>query len=160
MKPTSCQQIKCSVWLLHHFGISMRVQRGCRLARWRLAGEWQQIFSFISSLDTLITRWLNLAYPALSKEAFKRHINVLAVFGIWLYALLMVIPISFGIFGTFEYNPCSGKCDYIDRDDERYYWFSIEFGLPCILIVASYTGIWKVARRSTRRVSLFLWVYI
>jgi hypothetical protein len=46
----------------------------------------------------------------------------MVVGGIWLYALLMVIPTKIGnlgyntALGKFEYNSRLGKCEYIDWD--------------------------------------------
>jgi hypothetical protein len=73
--------------------------------------------------------------------------------GIWFYSFLMVIPSITGRFGSFGYNERLEKCDYIDEDIEWYWrilFFSIELGLPFVLIVVSYFGIW---RKSTKLAS-------
>ena len=76
---------------------------------------------------------------------------------IWLYALLMVIPTISGNLGyntglgKFGNHSRLGKCEYIDGDFDvdlddhlRTIFYSFEFGVPFILIVVSYFGIWSI----------------
>ena len=93
---------------------------------------------------------------------------MLVVMG-WVYAAAMVAPtisktlgssqflnFSLGLpgYGTFGYNKHRGKCDYMDDNDDkddnddngpRALFMSLGFGLPFILIVASYFGIWRTS---------------
>ena len=64
--------------------------------------------------------------------------------------LAMVVPTISGIYGNFGYNEYLGKCDYITEDDNtpRTIFYSLGFGLPLILIVVSYFGIWITTIKS------------
>ena len=83
---------------------------------------------------------------------------MLVVVGIWVYALLMIIPTSIGKYGTFDYDPVSGKCDYLANayGDPRYFLCIVGFGLPFILIAASYADIWRRATKSSKGVKPYL----
>ena len=72
------------------------------------------------------------------------------VFGIWVYALGMVTPTISGIYGNFGYNEYLGKGDYITKENNtpRVVFYSLGYGLPLILIVVSYFGIWRTTIRS------------
>ena len=62
----------------------------------------------------------------------------------------MVAPTISGIFGEFGYNEDLGRCVYITKDDNtpRVLFYSLGFGLPLILIVISYFGIWRTTIKS------------
>ena len=85
------------------------------------------------------------------------------VLTIWLYALVMVTPTltttltipaqgKIGYSGAFGYNPGLGKCDYMDSNGPRVLFYTIGFGLPLILIVVSYAGIWRTTTHSSSSV--------
>ena len=84
--------------------------------------------------------------------ASKKYFNLLAIFAIWIYALVMVVPTMSGKYGSFGYNPESGKCDYkADRNgDPRIFLYSVGFAIPFLLIVIGNLGIWKVATKPSR----------
>ena len=116
------------------------------------------MFKFGEDFSDLYSRYLSLRYPRLTKEASERHITLFTVFGIWVYAFVMVIPTVAGKYGTFQYSPESGKCDYLANDygDPRVFLFSVGFGLPFILIVVGNHGIWKLTTKSSRCVRPYL----
>ena len=98
-------------------------------------------------------RYLSLRYPKLTKKSSEKNINFIIVGGIWVYALAMVIPTITGKYGTFDYSPESGKCDYLaegDNVDPVYFLYSIGFGLPFVLILYSNIGMWKLTTDSSR----------
>ena len=70
---------------------------------------------------------------------------------IWVYALMMIIPTMLGQHGTFGFNEEMVKCGYVNKDgvDPKIVFYSIGFGLPAILIVASYFGIWMSTTKSS-----------
>ena len=73
------------------------------------------------------------------------------VLGIWVYALMMVIPTITEKYGSFGYAADLGKCDYIiskDDVDPRMLFYTLGFGIPFILIVGSYFAIWRKTTRS------------
>ena len=99
------------------------------------------------------SRFLAYSHPNLSKVVLIKNRNLMMVCGIWVYALGMVAPTISGIYGTFGYNKDLGKCDYIsihkyDCGRPRQLFYSLGFGLPLILIVISYFGIWRTTIKS------------
>ena len=56
--------------------------------------------------------------------------------------------------GGFGYNCGVGKCDFVRLDgdvvDPHVIFYGIACGVPCLIIITSYTLIWKHARHSSR----------
>ena len=76
------------------------------------------------------------------------------VAGIWVYSLTMVSPTlsktyDMPGYGRFGYNEDLGKCGYDDVQGPRVLFYSIGFGVPLILIVVSYFGIWTITMKSS-----------
>ena len=93
-----------------------------------------------------------MTYPELSKAVSIKHRNLITFLGIWVYALLMVIPTIMGKYGSFGYAADLGKCYVIiskDGVDPRRLLYTLGFGIPFILIVASYFAIWRMSTRSS-----------
>ena len=131
------------------------MQPGCLLALWHLVGLFLFQVKCFSNKDLL--RYLGITHPELCKKVLTKHRNLMIAGGIWFYAFLMVFPTITGDFGKFGYNERLQKCDYMDDEDDidedlRRLFYSIEFGLPFILIVVSYFGIW----RKTTKLASFL----
>ena len=95
------------------------------------------------------------------------------VLTIWLYALAMVTPTLSnsinnpsleddiqGYTGTFGYNTMLGKCDYMDNNGPRVLFYTLGFGLPLILIVACYSGIWRTTTLSSSTLDTSVWVIL
>jgi hypothetical protein len=82
----------------------------------------------------------------------------MTVLGIWAYAFVMIIPTMLGKYGSFGYAKDLGKCDYILNDgvDPRVLFYSLGFGLPAILIIVSYFGIWRTTTKSSSFLKLNL----
>ena len=101
--------------------------------------------------DDYIIRCLSLTYPEVSKIVSIHHRNLATVIGIWVYAMVMVIPTATGSYGAFDYAPLLGKCDYVDKNgvNPRYLFYSIGFGLPAIIIIVSYFIIWRTTLKSS-----------
>ena len=101
-------------------------------------------------------RFLGLNHPKLCKTLSVKHRNLMMVGGIWLYALLMLFMPLIGNFGHFGYSDRLRKCDYIEDpgvdENLRKCFYSIEFGVPLLLVVVSYFRIW----RKTTQLSLIL----
>ena len=104
--------------------------------------------------------FLCVSHPQMSKAVSVKNRGLCMVLTIWLYALVMVTPTltttltipaqgKIGYSGAFGYNPGLGKCDYMDSNGPRVLFYTIGFGLPLILIVVSYAGIWRTTTHSS-----------
>ena len=73
------------------------------------------------------------------------------VVGIWVYALILVFPTMVGKYGSFGFDEEEAKCDCIAKDgvDPRWILLSVGGGLPLILIIFSYYGIWRTVTKSS-----------
>ena len=80
------------------------------------------------------------------------YINLMVICGIWIYAFVLLIPTISGKYGSFGYNPETGKCDYkVNGDlDPRVFLYSVGFAIPFFLVVIGNFGIWKVATKPSR----------
>ena len=99
----------------------------------------------------IMIRCLSLTYPEVSKIVSIRHRNLVTVVGIWIYALVMVIPTATGNYGAFGYVFLMRKCDYIEKNgvNPKYLFFTIGFVLPAIIIIVSYFIIWRTTLKSS-----------
>jgi hypothetical protein len=91
-------------------------------------------------------RFHAINHPKLCKTLSVKHRNLMMVGGIWFYALLVLFMPLIGNFGHFGYSERLNKCDYIEDEDvdenSRKMFYFIAFGLPSLLVVASYFRIW------------------
>ena len=99
----------------------------------------------------IMIRCLSLTYPEVSKIVSIKHRNLVTVVGIWVYALVMVMPTATGSYGAFDYVSHLGKCEYIIKNEvnPKYLFWSIGFGLPAIIIIVSYFIIWRTTLKSS-----------
>ena len=99
-------------------------------------------------------RCLSLSAPRISKAVSRKKRNLMMVFAIWLYALLLVLPTSLNWYGQFGYVTELGKCDYLSPRHSgdlhpRKLAMSIGFLVPLVLIVFSYVTIWRTTIKSS-----------
>ena len=72
----------------------------------------------MSIASIAMSRCISVCFPVLSKRVFDGKKNLLLVFGIWVYAAVLVIPTIFKVYGKFGYDRKRGKCAYLE-DDEK-----------------------------------------
>ena len=97
-----------------------------------------------------LLRYLSLAHPLVSESLFKKNRNKFIVLGIWVYAFILILPSLY--MKSFGYNHQLGKCDYIHDEgqvDPMPIFFSVAFGIPALMIVLCYFGIWKTVHQSS-----------
>ena len=98
----------------------------------------------------MFERYVSLAHPDKSKILLKKNRNKILVSLIWLYNLIMIIT---GLFlDSFGYDPDLEKCDFLSEvkgTDPRKIFFPLGFGVPAVLIVFSYIGIWRTVHNSS-----------
>ena len=63
---------------------------------------------------------------------------------IWVYASILIVPMYVPAFklGSFGYNCCVGKCDFIPYENGKnlyqIYAYGVGFSIPCIMTTLSY----------------------
>jgi len=88
---------------------------------------------------------------------------------IWIYGFALVSPTTFGLYGTFGWDPTLGKCDFCLHSSDgkcdlieasetmihpRKIFLTIAFIVPLIMIVMSYFTIWRTAIKSSSSLKL------
>ena len=100
-----------------------------------------------------LSRCLSLVCPELSKAVSMKKRNLMVVVCVWVYAIILVLPTSLKMYGKFGYDPHLGKCDFIvtepDKIHPRVMFLSIGFIIPMIMIIVSYSTIWRTTVKSS-----------
>ncbi|TRY76927.1 hypothetical protein TCAL_13052 [Tigriopus californicus] len=129
--------------------------------RWPFGGTACRYFAAFRYWNAF-AEWMSLAIIALSRciglvrnqRCFSWKQGQLIVLAIWVYAAILVSIVLTEIYGKFGYNCMIGKCDFLrvqpNRMDPHLVFYSIAFGIPCFVILISYSVIWCYAKNSAK----------
>ena len=107
----------------------------------------------MSIASIAMSRCISVCFPLFSKTILDGKKNLLLVFGIWVYAIVLVLPTIFKVYGKFGYDRKRGKCDYLEDKENvigaKLCFLGIAFIVPMILIAVSYYVLWRTAKASS-----------
>jgi len=102
-----------------------------------------------------LSRCLSMTSRKLCKFLLYGNRGFVVIFCIWLYATILVLPSSLGLYGQFGYNRKVGKCDLMLKDgiEPLMFYYAVEpvgFFLPLCIQLVSYFQLWRFSINSTK----------
>ncbi|CAG9762978.1 unnamed protein product [Ceutorhynchus assimilis] len=112
--------------------------------------------SLLSIASISINRYILIAWPQLYTKIYTKTKVFLYISLIWLFSYGLQIPTLLGIWGVYGMDERLGTCS-IKRDEygnsSKTALFVIGFALPSVIIVACYSNIFWVVKRSHKRLA-------
>ncbi|XP_037943811.1 G-protein coupled receptor moody isoform X2 [Teleopsis dalmanni] len=101
-----------------------------------------------------INRYVMIAHHSCYEKIYKKHWIALMLIFCWMFSYGMQLPTLLGVWGTFGYDPKLGTCSIMNDElghSSKTTLFITAFVIPCIIIIACYTKIFWVVRKSEQR---------
>ncbi|UYV82943.1 hypothetical protein LAZ67_22001459 [Cordylochernes scorpioides] len=110
--------------------------------------------SLLSITAITVNRYILISHPRLYPRVYSRVNIVLMILFTWIFPVVLVFPTLFGKWGRFGYDPTILNCSILEVNGKspKVFLFILGFLIPCVAILACYSRIFLVVRRSRLRV--------